>query len=702
MPDVALKATAKTPHAAASVLAVQTARPALLKKAIADRSPAELRKLQGKMGLGKTFGRIEVPLDWMPDGSLRTLSARSVDFQRLLPEGVLPDSIEGCAILSPAVKAALTMRFFDHLRPRSHGASLQTSTWVQYVRYVAEIAAIGLASRHDSEAPLFAHLSSNDLEKFAKDAGRIACLGLLAAIHRDGHLPDWPDPPPAREGDAPEEVQDGDLPLNGDSKPPPKKYQPLPDIFVQEAGRRAVWFIEQLGPALLDCIQACNSNSLLATSSSQRQYARQKIIQAWQWRTPAGQPINTLPFVVLFGENAAPIQWCVPDRSVRSARSGTGVGTYKQLCVLLTVLQASHLFATSLAFGERHSEQASLRIGSIVESASGDEYAQGKTYKLTFRRGGATQHWPLSDLTVRAIEQQERLSLIVRGVRKRAGDPLWVKLSTTGGNKHGMALNADPTLLSVNTAYEAFVRALDLERYLTKEDPRVSQHRFRKTLARLIAIALVNSQEVLMMFFGHRAIEMTLQYIQTDRELQAEITELANNLMILNGVRIVEHIDIHGGPAAKRINEFVQSQKARLGIEVLNESQLIEGAITLTAGGRVGNLVRPGVICMKLPNELGPCTGARGIPDSARCRPDCMNRLELGEAKHRQDVEAILVKAVETWEVARSENDELKAAWAAGQICLQLRRFPDIEERWSRNPTVACVIAESATGMRSV
>ena len=697
---MASQAAAKRSHKSylgASELPVQSCRPLTTQRPIDSRSPAELLELQIKLGLGATFGLIEVPREWMPAGTFQARSLRTVDFRKLLPRDVLAESEAGAAILTPLVRTALAMRFFDHLRKKLNGTRLQASTWVGYVRELFTFAAIALSKRESAEGPLFAGLKPEDLRDFATRSSARAFLNLVSSIHENGLLSDWPASPPAKPGGFPENVGNGDDALIDPEAPAPKKYQPLPDIFVAEAGRRAVWIVEELGPTLLDCFEACNSPDVLALTKQERTDARAKIIQKWQWQAPSGAFIEKLPFRVMYGiKHAAPLQWCEPARKRLFKRSKKGMVTYKQLCMLVNILQGSHLFVTSLAFGDRHSEQASIRMGSIVESKSGDEYARGKTYKLAFRQGGATQDWPISQVTVEAIAQQERLSTIVRGGSTKPGDPLWVKLSTAGGNKHHTAEDDDPTLLSINSVYDTFLTSLELERFLSSDAPRLTQHRFRKTLARLIAVALVNSAEVLMMFFGHRAIEMTWQYIQTDRELQAEIAQLAEHLMILNGVRIMKNAAGNGGPAAGPVSDFATSERARHGVRVLNQSQLIEGALTLTAGGRIGHLVRPGVLCMMQPGEVGPCTQGRGERDPASCKPSCSGRLELGEPKHRQDVEATIADVVQKWEAADLADDDLKRSWAAGQICAQVPRFPDIAQRWMKNETVARVMFESA------
>jgi hypothetical protein len=234
-------------------------------------------------------------------------------------------------------------------------------------------------------------------------------------------------------------------------------------------------------------------------------------------------------------------------------------------------------------------------------------------------------------------------------------------------------------------------------------------HRFRKTVARLAALALTQAPKILMDVFGHKSIEMTLYYILTDKDLQSDIEQVNRELRVIRAKQAVDHmleeeltsaskpsVGSYGGPASTMLNESIKIQRERLhrqGKE-WDTSSSIELAEILTLQGKAWELVRPGVICTKFPGtEFGPCNKSTGRPEPSRCQSTCSHRLE--EAFLREDVDKTIQAAVYAFENSGNQGDELtQEAWA-GQIKTNITRFTDLYSKWIENPTIQKIIFTS-------
>jgi hypothetical protein len=213
----------------------------------------------------------------------------------------------------------------------------------------------------------------------------------------------------------------------------------------------------------------------------------------------------------------------------------------------------------------------------------------------------------------------------------------------------------------------------------------LTTHRFRKTVARLVALALVGAPKILMDLFGHKTIEMTLYYILTDPDLQAEIRQVVEEVTIMRAKTAIEDIEHYGGLAAKKISDMVNRERVRLGKD-LGAEDIRELAEILTMNGQAWEMPRPGVICTKLPGSTGPCNKKIGHPEPSRCTPICNHRLE--EAYLRKDVDGSIAESVKHYEAERCAQNELMQEFWAGQILTHLKRFDDLCKKWSNHPTV--------------
>jgi integrase len=497
-------------------------------------------------------------------------------------------------------------------------------------------------------------------------------------------------------------------PANGERKR--DSHLPLPDDYVSEMGQRSFWLIESLAPNLLELAQRIqgiwdrtHDGSPVQIVESRRRREVGELLSQWQWRDQEGRTIEKPPFDIKLsslgkkGRTSAPDAW--PPRTLASVLG------------LLGNVQLAHLFVVSLSTGGRSSETLDLRRGCVQIAVDGRSYANGRTFKLVRRHDGELRDWVLPDLAVTAIEQQSRLVRLVetigrqkpasrgRSISNPSSDHLWAQVSG------GPASDRSMPLRNLDTALRAYANTLGMDE--RPNGQMLRPHRFRKTVARLAALALTQAPKVLMDVFGHKSIEMTLYYILSDKTLQAEIEQVGRELRIMRAEETVEAIVAaedagaaglklggYGGPAALMIDRAIQVQRERAHQrgERWGAGSVRELAEVLTLQGKAWEVVRRGVVCTKFPgSESGPCNKSRGRPEPAHCQSDCSHRLE--EAFLRADVEAAVASSVAEYDAALAANDELMQAMWSGQIRAHIGRFEDVRVRWMGHPLVQRAVA---------
>ncbi|KVK72159.1 hypothetical protein WS90_35305 [Burkholderia cepacia] len=232
-------------------------------------------------------------------------------------------------------------------------------------------------------------------------------------------------------------------------------------------------------------------------------------------------------------------------------------------------------------------------------------------------------------------------------------------------------------------------------------------HRFRKTLARLVALSLTQAPKLLMDVFGHKSIEMTLYYILTDKELRAEIETISRELRVMRAKDVVEqmveadnsatsvseqNMGGFGGLAAVSLHNAIVVHRERIHRrgEQWGTSSVIELADLLTLQGKAWEQVRPGILCTKFPGEAGPCNKSKGRPEPSKCQSSCVHRLE--EAFLREDVDGAIRDSVAAYEQSVRDDESLTAAHWASQIRAHVPRFRDLQVKWMANSTVQTLI----------
>jgi hypothetical protein len=539
--------------------------------------------------------------------------------------------------------------------------------------------------------------------------------------------------------------------LRQSQQKPIDPHRPLPDDYVSEMGRRSLWLIQDLAPNLLTIAQEIQSiwqstDDLTVTPKAVKKRRITQIgkyLGSYVWRDSQGGIISAPPFAIRLAQSGKKRKTKSSKNSVVCSITTKDVATteddtldkeemvvlgtsenlawppksFSQIMVLLNNVQLAHLFVVSLSTAGRKSETLNLERWCVQYARNGMPYANGRTFKLVKRHDGEIRDWVLPDLAVQAIEQQARLVSLAETIGpltpkrqsdgakpppKSLGTHLWGCVSGLGNSKRTEPLH------HINGALLAYAIALGMETAPGGQNLR--SHRFRKTVARLVALALTQAPKVLMDVFGHDCIESTLYYILNDRDLRGEIEEVIRELRVMRAKEVIEAIVAsedkpeqqlplggYGGPAALMVGRAIEVQKERLhqhGQE-WGADTAYELAEILTLQGKAWQLVREGVMCTKFPGtESGPCNKSKGHPEPARCQTDCKHRLE--EAFLREDVDGAIQSSVSAYKESGANGEDLVQALWAGQIRAHLGRFEDLREKWMKDSTVQQVVSGAA------
>jgi len=264
---------------------------------------------------------------------------------------------------------------------------------------------------------------------------------------------------------------------------------------------------------------------------------------------------------------------------------------------------------------------------------------------------------------------------------------LWASLAKVVGTGGASAE------LNENNALQSLARSLGVSPQPGSK--LVHSHRFRKTVARLGAIAMWNGPMVLKRLLGHKCIEMTLHYILSDPKLREEAEAVLRELRVMHCADTIEEIHeamttgvgvtgagSFGGEGGKRITAAVQAESQRLAVQgqVWDEGTAYDLALMLTVNGSGWRLVRENVICAKAPGEPGACKSERyGQPNVSGCKPDCVQRVHLAAGK--RDIETTVRQYIDLCEKAHEEGQCLLMIAAFENLEGVIHQYKDIEEQ---------------------
>lgn len=605
---------------------------------------------------------------------------------------------------------------------KAKGRSLDPSTLSRMAYHqLPQLIAVGMARRLATLANggelgqgFFRHIAKGDLKRWSEGEQR----RLVLEIARLGVLEErgcWNDTP--RQFEPLEEVTsiagEAEEPRSPENVDP---HLPLPDDYVAEMGRNSLWLIQELGPTLLELVQAIrpiwvNSEDLSVSAErigQRRDEAVRKLLASHHWRGSDGLELKAPPFELRetrTGKKSSAKLMAIgaPVPAVSLTNRSWLPRSFTDVVFFCKLLQSAHMFVVGLSMGARKSEIVTLERTCMVRAPSSMSYANGRTWKLVDKHDGEFRDWVLPDLAVQAIEQQVNLVTLLddigRLVPRRSPKPdqveqqshLWAEIGGGQANRNRPLRNTQHALL-------AFAKALGMDQKPGGQSLRL--HRFRKTIARLAALALTQAPKILKDVFGHKSIEMTMYYILTDKDLQVDIERVSRKLRIMRAKEMVEAMVAaedsegvpfagFGGPAAAAISKAIEVHRGR--VHRRGEDWGVESAVELanilTLQGKAWHLVRPGIVCTKFPGaESGPCNKSRGTPEPARCQTHCKHRLE--EAFLRDDVDRAIGEALSAYKGAGERGEDLVQALWADQVRLHLGRFADLRDKWLQDPLV--------------
>jgi hypothetical protein len=496
-------------------------------------------------------------------------------------------------------------------------------------------------------------------------------------------------------------------------------HLPFPDEWVSEMGQKSAWLIEHLGPNLLRCLDGFKSiwraAAAIELSESRLSAWCGEYLRGFRWADASGNVIVAPPFAIAGYASDGDVGVDPNEQLVWPPR------TFQSVMCLAEAVQGAHLFVVCMATAPRTTETITSDRDCVEFAKNGRPYKNGRTYKLVRAIDGVKRDWVIPAFAELAIKQQAELVSLYECLSPvtslmnpddiKAGTHLWGNIGRRNIRAEPMAIDG-PNRLLRNYATSL---GMDME----PGGQAIRHHRYRKTLARITALAVTSAPKILMDVFGHKSIEMTLYYILTDKDLRAEIDTVARELRVIRCATLLSDLVAQdaqrvaiqqasakrlaqasgislGGPAAARIERALKAE-----VEVVHQrgedfgaKNLRELAESFTMQGRFWEQVRPGVLCTKTSDQFGACTNKRGDPDHSNCQTGCDHHLE--ESWRRNDVDQSIELAVQHYGHEVERGQDLVASLWAGQIRTLIEVFDDLRAKWTAHPTVAAILAEEA------
>jgi len=648
----------------------------------------ELLALQKALGYGSLWGEWLFPPQWLPP-TLRHLSKRRV----AMPCHDEADSL----IWTELLRFALTRSLVRGPKVGIAACSTVRGELETAIRLVPLLKAKGATSDC-----FWGALTVREIEATIPPA--LTLLGTIRHFYNSGYLADQPMGDPLDDGAVernrfgePERTHEVDM---------GKQWQPLPDEFVGECGYRVIWFIKTLGPPLLRLFDAVVNAQLpppgpqaripgKRTARSAKNTAaqtRNAIIRAWRWEDANGNAIRELPFDFVMKTRVGHPASAKDGRMFEAFR--WPLNGYWDLMNFVSVLQNCHAWLLCLLNGPRASSVFSLQEDCLQTQSDGSCRLSGMQYKTRAGRMGRARDWPVPALLVQALQQQILLSKLIKQLA-RPDDPtslgthIFVAMNKTVFGQELKTINSNLTLLATR---------FDLLHLLEKGE-RVHTHRFRKTIARLIALSLTSAQTILMDLFGHADPEMSLRrYILSDKLILADVQRVQRELVVLLAKDAVDTADELGGKMGDRVRQAVAEYKRVERKSELDPKDAFELAEILTLNGSSWAVVMPGIICALPVGATGPCAQRQGGRDPANCQAGCDHQLLLAFNKTEcaDNVEWIMANL----QRAVDEESVTVDMWV-GQLENWLYRWSDVYNEWSDHELVRrfCRQREATAGV---
>lgn len=652
----------------------------LLPQDLCKLDDAGLLQLQEQLLMGNVWGRWEFPVEWAL-GSWRLPGRRSYRLELALPKGVDQQSAYAQRIWRELLRFTLALRLW----PGPWAVMAKPGTIRTSIGVVGQIVK-GL--EESNEAAFWSRINRSLAREYGGKAGPTQANTLLY-YHKMGALPDGPTPT-RRSGIQPRRDRIGE-PEHSSAANNSRQWMPFPDSYTSAAGWRALHMLREAGPTLIGALERVQSitprtvgrggkplkkHGIRAANKAQRD----ELMTHWDWRSPDGEPLRSLPFTISM---VASVKG--PRRSV----SWPPV-TYAQGIELLYLLQACHLWVIALSLAGRHGEIVEMKMDCIRRESTCTPTGSFVTWKLEGISGRLAEV-PLPSEVVFALQQQMRLAKLLKRIYGVDNDRLWIKSAKGNGNPGGQLHVFESMLLKFNSAFE-------LDGLM--ENTSLHMHRFRKTFVRIVALALVHAPKILMDILGHRDEQMTvMRYVLSDPGILTEIEEFTRELIVLKGLAAVSERETLQGKAAPVFRGRVEQYAKLLGRSAFEPANLREFVEAITEGGTGWAVIGPGKVCTGFRNG-GLCNDASGQANPHYCTPGCHNQLLFPEyEKVDGTVASTIVEAIESMDYmieqlrhSSCEGEEMLVAQYVGQITGLLNQWHQVDrhfrDRHLRDPEV--------------
>jgi integrase len=592
-----------------------------------------------------------IPSGWCPPNRWGR-ARRLIDFNRAVPPGWDTAAAEG---LKRRLKRMALLDWVVTLRVGSRGEISSPPVPASWARKTQDLIA---AARHAVEtykpAPekarktpksscpdgptIFALLSPEDFTDFK---GRFINWGhrsmaRLNGLFAFGLMDDWPA----------NDVTPGKIAKRQGSK----ADQPLSDAAFTEIVRAALWLSALTEEVLIAYLRVKN---ITTTPEGRRRHGhvqahRTTLVQAW---SPAAiRSGDVLPYALRL------------DGALHRAFPLEGAN-FRALADLLALCQTAIAVLTLGSTGMRIGELIGLRPDALRKDRDRC-YIDGPSYKTNDGAQGQPRSWPLPRITADAFESQRKVQAALAST-----DYLWVTLAGES-NVTGV-----PNLDRSVTKFGDAVLMPD-GRKLSDVDGKVSPHRYRYSVTRLVALSLEGVTQIMFDVLGHDDKEVTLSYMLRDRELREDIDKVRREVRAVRVKEVFDRADEHGGKAAEFVRKVKTEMLARSGQKELETEDVLEAANILGTC----EVVRPGVLCTAQPLERGACSSNLGIRDFAACSTSCLHRLELAAKRvdRRKNLDFMLNKIVGA--------ELFERAFMHNQILANLQPFPDLIDEFASDP----------------
>ncbi|MBB5694378.1 site-specific integrase [Muricoccus pecuniae] len=429
-----------------------------------------------------------------------------------------------------------------------------------------------------------------------------------------------------------------------EGEPLSRTYQPFSDAFVTAAGEFCLSVLDELQPAVVTCLR-----EVMSVQEEDRIEALPGILAGRKW------PL---------------------ELEVTGEQQLRGVG---HLC------QLACIFILSLVLGPRWSEVSALPLDAVKGSniKPDGRTLWGLTFKLSQSSGGEWRDWPISKRLADYLNAQRDYVQLLEGEGFRY---LWRNHSSIWGS--GQPLRQIHTPL---------VKFADKYGFAELTDGNVHHHRFRKTTARLIVIALHGGPMVLRRLFGHEHLAMTLRYILANESILIELREIAEEEHRRAAAPFIEKKDKLVGGGAKGWAAGIEAVVALADVFVPDGARdqgkvTTDDIIDVVASGPDGLSLKqiiPGLVaCFKPRDEPGLCCKHNEQPNVSKCQAECMWHLVMPE--YREAARASVASSI----VHLRGKDVGSPHWVhySHVIREKLALFPDLAAEFVNDPIVVDVL----------